>query len=70
MDKKTNLTPEEKLRVAHAYLINGVEQHHIASLFGVNQGRIAEAINAVRIACGFPDKPQKSYDPLSQQKSI
>ena len=34
-DRKTHLTPDEKLRAAYAYLINDIEQHHIASLFGV-----------------------------------
>jgi len=47
---KTQLTPEEKLRAAHAHIINGVDQHVIASLFGVNMGRVNEAIMAIRDA--------------------
>ena len=47
---KTELTPEEKLRAAHAHIINGVDQHVIASLFAVNPGRVNEAIMAVRRA--------------------
>jgi hypothetical protein len=49
-EPKTSLTPDEKLRAAYAHLINGVDQHHIASLFGVNSGRVNEAIMDVRKA--------------------
>lgn len=58
MKKKTALTPEEKLRAAYAHLINGVDQHVIASLFAVNSGRVAEAIADVRKAVGL----EKSCD--------
>lgn len=51
--RQAALTAEEKLRVAHAYLVYGVEQHVLAMLFGVNSGRIAEAVREVRLACGF-----------------
>lgn len=47
---KTHLTPDEKLRAAHAHLINGVDQHVIALLFGVNAGRVNEAIMVIRAA--------------------
>ena len=55
-EKKSHLTPDEKLRAAYAHLINGVDQHHIAALFGVNAGRVNEAIQDVRKACGYPAK--------------
>jgi hypothetical protein len=47
---KTFLTPDEKLRAAYAHIINGVDQHHIAALFGINPGRVNEAIQDVRKA--------------------
>jgi predicted transcriptional regulator len=53
---KRELTYDEKLRAAYACLINGVHQHHIAALYGVNQGRISEAVKMVEKACGFPGK--------------
>jgi hypothetical protein len=53
---KNNLTHDEKLRAAYAYLINDVPQHHIAALYGVNQGRISEAVAMVSKAVGFPVK--------------
>ena len=53
---KRELTYDEKLRAAYACLINGVHQHHIAALYGVNQGRISEAVKMVEKACGFPPK--------------
>lgn len=49
---KRTLTPEERLRAAYAHDILGVDQHTISALFGVNQGRVAEAIEAVREATG------------------
>jgi len=47
---KASLTPNEKLRVAAGYDLMGIDQHKLAFLFGVNQGRIAEAIADVRSA--------------------
>jgi hypothetical protein len=49
-DHKTALTPQEKLRIAVAVLIDGVPQHVVAALFGVNSGRIAEAVATIRNA--------------------
>jgi hypothetical protein len=49
-EPKTALTPSEKLRVAAGYDLLGIDQHKLAFLFGVNQGRIAEAISDVRSA--------------------
>ena len=45
-----SLTPEEILRVAHAHLVLGIEQHHLASIMGVNSGRINEACRAIEWA--------------------
>lgn len=50
---RTALTPAEKLRVAVAVLVEGVPQHVIAALMGVNSGRIAEAVVTAREAFGF-----------------
>ena len=47
---KTALTPAEKLRVAVAVLVDCFDQHKVAALMGVNPGRVAEAIAAVRKA--------------------
>jgi hypothetical protein len=49
-EHKTSLTPAEKLRVAVAVLLDGVDQHRVAALLGVNQGRVNEAVAAVRQA--------------------
>ena len=53
------LTPEQKLRAAVAHILDDVPQHIIASLFGVNQGRVNEAVAAVREALNFPEKKLK-----------
>lgn len=53
---KTDLTPEEKLRVAHAVLINGLAQHHVASLFAINQGRVNEAVTLIKDALGWKEE--------------
>jgi hypothetical protein len=60
--EKTKLTPEEKLRVAHAYLILGVSQHALVSLFTVNQGRINDAISDVRRALKWEPEPIEVED--------
>jgi len=65
-DKKTALTFEEKITVAWAHHVQGVDQHVLAALMGVNQGRIAEACTAVRTAVQMPvtsiNDLRKQYD--------
>ena len=56
---KTNLTPEEKLRAACAHLLDGIDQHKIAFIYGVNPGRVSEAIMDARKIFGFPIKENK-----------
>lgn len=46
------LTPHEKLRVAFGHLCLDIDQHRLAALYGVNPGRVADAITAVRHAIG------------------
>jgi hypothetical protein len=48
------LTPAQALRAAVAHLDGGVDQFQIAFLFGVNQGRVAEACKGLRIAAQNP----------------
>lgn len=50
--KKTELTPDEKIRVAMGHDVYGIEQHALAALFAVNPGRIAAAITEIRAATG------------------
>lgn len=49
-ERKRELTPQEALMVAHAHLIGGVDQHTLASMYSVNQGRVNEAIVVLREA--------------------
>ena len=49
-EAKKSLTETEVLQVAHAVLVCGVSQHHLAGMFGVDSGRVAEAVVAVRWA--------------------
>jgi len=44
------LTFEQKISAAWAYHVKGVDQHTLAALYSVNQGRIAEACKAVKEA--------------------
>lgn len=62
MEKKASLTADEKLRAAHAHLINKIGQHHIAALYGVNPGRVNEAIMAVKMALEWPGYKNKEGD--------
>lgn len=48
------LTFEEKVAAAHAHFVHGVDQHVIAALLGVNQGRISEACTAVKLGLEVP----------------
>lgn len=48
--RKKSLSPKEVLMVAHAHLVSGIDQHALASMYGVNAGRIAEAIAVMRDA--------------------
>lgn len=45
---------EMNLRFAWAVLMLGMNQHDVAALFGVNGGRVAEAVQAVRVAINSP----------------
>jgi len=50
IEAKKALTPEEIIMVAHGALTYGLAQHHLAGLYGVDSGRIAEAVVAMRWA--------------------
>lgn len=52
--KRAALTPEQRLMAAHMHIISGVDQHAIAGSYGVNAGRVAEAIAAIRLAITDP----------------
>jgi transposase len=47
-ERKTALTPQEKLRVVVAVLVDGMEQQRVANLMGVNIARVNEIVQAVR----------------------
>lgn len=49
------LTPQQKARVSVAVLCDHVDQHVVAALLGVNHGRVNEAVQAARVAFGFPN---------------
>jgi len=46
-DVKTALTFEEKVTVAWAYHVRGIDQHTLSAMYSVNPGRISEACKAV-----------------------
>jgi hypothetical protein len=50
----TALTFEQKVTAAWAYHVKGVDQHTLAAVYGVNQGRIAEACKSVENALTDP----------------
>jgi len=67
MTSKSDLTHDEKLRAAYAYLINGVAQHHIAALYGVNQGRVSEAVALVAKAVNYPGRTWSAPKDVSDE---
>jgi hypothetical protein len=50
---KTKLEPIEKLKVAYLHEVTGIDTHQLCVVFGVNPGRISEAITDVRLAVGL-----------------
>lgn len=47
-ERKTSLTPQEVVMVAHAHLVCGIDQHSLAGMYGVNPARVAEAVVVMR----------------------
>lgn len=47
---KPHLTEEQALRAAVAVIQDGVDNHVVANLFGVNQGRVSEDVQAIQWA--------------------
>lgn len=52
-EPKASLSPEEKLKAAYLHEITGLDYQTLTIIFGVNPGRIADAITAVREAVGL-----------------
>jgi hypothetical protein len=49
-ERKAYLTPPEKLKAAYFHLIRGIAQNVLADMFDVNPGRVAAAVDDVRMA--------------------
>lgn len=66
-EHKTSLTAAEKLRVAHAVLVWGWDDHKVAQLMNVNPGRVSEAVTAVLKAIDpeavRAERPQRERGP-------
>lgn len=54
LEYKRALTREEAIKCAYLYFLRGVPQHDLAIAFEVNQGRINEALMAIKIASDNP----------------
>lgn len=52
--RESALTPHERMRCAVAYYCNGVQMEVIAEMMGVNNGRVAEACTAIKLAAENP----------------
>jgi hypothetical protein len=63
-------TPDDQmnLRFAWAVLMLGYNQHDVAAIFGVNGGRVAEAVQAVRLAVSDPVRFTKLVEAQGQAK--
>lgn len=60
MQSKSALEPLEKLKAAYMHDVLGVDQHLISAFFGINPGRVNEAIRDVRQAIGLTRAPTTS----------
>ena len=47
---KKALTFEQRITVAWAHYVRGIQQHDLAAIYDVNSGRISEACTAVKEA--------------------
>ena len=66
------LTFEQQISAAWAYHVKGVDQHTLAALYGVNQGRIAVACKSVEVALTDPkaayNAPQQAAQNANPQE--
>ena len=69
VEQKVDLTPKERVQVAFGYLYLGIDQHMLASLFGVNPGRISETITAVRDVVNWPETKSKQSSASEDEQS-
>lgn len=60
MSAKGALTFEERIIAAYLHFVKGIEQNDIAVAFRVNPGRVAEAVNAIKLAAENPVKRSSS----------
>lgn len=67
-EPKKSLTPNEVLIVANAALVSGVFQHHLAAMYGVDSGRIAEAVVAIRWAAENHRKVYRHIQIMKKRK--
>jgi hypothetical protein len=68
--RKAHLTPKEKLICAAANILFDVDQHVLAFIFGVNQGRVNPAVKAVRRALGISKRATKQKARAKLEKAI
>lgn len=62
---KKSLSPEDVVRIAFAHLLCDVHQHTLASMWGMDSGRVAEAIVAMRWAA---EHHKELYRHIQRQK--
>lgn len=68
---KTKLTFRERIAVAHGYFNLGISQHHLAALYGVNAGRVAEVCTDIKDLFRAKDASEESQklEKLAQARS-
>lgn len=69
LEYKRALTREEAIKCAYLYFLRGVPQHDLAIAFEVNQGRINEALMAVKIAADNPRALLKDMGHYENERS-
>lgn len=53
MERKSQLTPEEKLSAAYHVIIMGLQVQQVASILCVNTGRVSEACTLIKDVIGM-----------------
>jgi hypothetical protein len=66
-ERKTALTPEEKITAAFMHFVRQVEVQDIAMMYGINMGRVSDACRDVGVAVGLR-QPRVNVVPVRERE--
>ena len=66
----SDLSPEQRIRVAYMHFSRAMSQEDLAACFNVNQGRINEACLAILKAAHDPKGVRKYKTPVKKKRKV